>query len=374
MPLIDDEGNLFGIVNVIDALAVLLLLAVLVAGVAFVGVLGSDGESETRYATIDLGGQPDYVADRVAEGDTVRADGSSHNLTVTDVYVTPSMTSDGGNQSQVLVRAEINGQAADLEDREEPVFEYAGKRLRVGSELAIQTDEYTATGRLTNLEPDGSTLSLDETPVLLESTISDRTADEIAEGDSVTLGPYTTATITNVKLYPVGGDQYRALVGTELNTHQQGSMPTYGGQPVTVGSQISLSPGGYDLSGKVVRRGTDQESGESTTVDAEIELENIQPAVADEFSSGMTETVRGETLVTIQSVDTEAADVVLESESGEIYLREHPKNKDVTLSVELQTRRTDTGVRFHGDSLRTGDRVVLDFGTTTVSGTVTQIE
>ncbi|WP_255681880.1 hypothetical protein [Natrinema sp. SYSU A 869] len=40
----------------------------------------------------------------------------------------------------------------------------------------------------------------------------------------------------------------------------------------------------------------------------------------------------------------------------------------------MQTRRTDTGVRFHGDSLQTGDTVVLDFGTTTVSGTATQME
>ncbi|MBZ6496474.1 DUF4330 family protein [Natrinema longum] len=373
MPLIDDEGNLFGVVNVIDALAVVLLLAVIVAGIAFVGVLGN-GEPETRYATVDLGGQPDYVADRVSEGDTVRVDGSSHNLTVTDVYVTPAMASNSGNQSQVTVRTKINGETVEVDDRDERVFKYAGERLRVGAEVAMDTDDYTTTGRLTSLESDGSSLTVDETPVLLESTISDRTAEEISENDTVTLGSYTTATITNVRLYPIGGDRYRALVGTELNTHQQGSMPTYGGQTVTVGSQINLSPDGYDLNGEVVRRGSDQEIGNSTTINAEIEIENIQPAVADEFSVGMTETVRDETLVTIQSVDTEAADTVLESESGEIYLREHPKNKDVTLSVELQTRRTDTGVRFHGDSLRTGDSVVLDFGTTTVSGTVTQIE
>ena len=36
MELIDEEGNLFGIVNVIDALVVLVLVAVLVAGVALV--------------------------------------------------------------------------------------------------------------------------------------------------------------------------------------------------------------------------------------------------------------------------------------------------------------------------------------------------
>jgi len=34
--LLDDEGNLFGLINIIDALAVLLVLAVVIAGAALV--------------------------------------------------------------------------------------------------------------------------------------------------------------------------------------------------------------------------------------------------------------------------------------------------------------------------------------------------
>ncbi|QLK26832.1 DUF4330 domain-containing protein [Natrinema zhouii] len=378
MPLIDDEGNLFGVVNVIDALAVVLLLAVIVAGITFVGVLGSDsgGESEpeTRYATVDLGGQPDYVVDRVSEGDTVTVNGSSNGHTITDVYVTPVNTENGGSQAQITVRVAVNGKAVEVEERDDPIFQFAGKHPRAGDSLTVETGDYTASGHLTSLESEGESLSTDKTPILLESTLSESTVDELDEGDTVTLGPHTTATITNVQLYPASGDQYRALIGAELSTLQQGSMPAYGGQTVTVGSQISLSPGSYDLTGDVVRRGTDQEVGEPTTTGAQIELENVHPEVADEFQAGMTETVRGETLVTVQSVETEPAAVVLESEDGNIYQREHPRNKDITLSVELQTQRTDTGLRFHGQSLQAGNNVTLDFGTTTVEGSVAQLE
>ncbi|QLG48929.1 DUF4330 family protein [Natrinema halophilum] len=373
MPLIDDEGNLFGVVNVIDALAVALLLAVFVAGIAFVGVLGSDGEPETKYATIDLGGQPDYVVERVSEGDTITVDGSSNNFTITDVYVTPSNGKAIRNRTQVRVRAEIHGETVQLEDQEEPQFQFAGEPLQVGNDMRVATNNYSATGRVTSLDPKGKTLTTAETPVLLETTISERTADRIAAGDTVTVGSQTVATVTNVQLYPAGGDQFRAFVGAELRTLQRGSAPMYAGRKVTVESQISMSPDGYDLTAAVVRRGADQEIGDLTTIDAEIKLENIPPEVADEFQTGMTESIRSETLVTIESVESEPAEIVLESEDGDIYLREHPKNKDVTLSVTLRTRQTDTGLRFYGDSLQTGDTVVLDFGTTRAAGTVTNI-
>ena len=35
MEIIDDEGNLFGVVNIVDALVVLEILAVVIAGIAF---------------------------------------------------------------------------------------------------------------------------------------------------------------------------------------------------------------------------------------------------------------------------------------------------------------------------------------------------
>ncbi|MFC7231557.1 DUF4330 family protein [Saliphagus sp. GCM10025308] len=71
MELIDDEGKLFGRVNVVDALVVLILLAVVVAGIAVVGVLSGDAEPETRYATIDLGPQSEHVAEQISEGDVM---------------------------------------------------------------------------------------------------------------------------------------------------------------------------------------------------------------------------------------------------------------------------------------------------------------
>jgi len=71
MPVLDDEGRLFGAVNVVDALVVLFVLAVAVAGVALVTGAGdgtADPEPETRTVVVQTGAQPDYVVEAIEEG------------------------------------------------------------------------------------------------------------------------------------------------------------------------------------------------------------------------------------------------------------------------------------------------------------------
>ena len=267
--LIDEEGNLLGVINVIDALAILLVLAVVVAGIALVAAPDDtdstepEPETETRYATINLGTQPDYVANRITTGDMMNNGG--HNLTVTDVYVTPVEAT----QSAVTVRARLDGELGE-EAPNAPRFVFAGNRYRVGDSLTIKTDEYTAKGSIQALEEEGTDLS------------------------------------------------------TEYIT-------------------------------------------------TEIKLTNIDPDVAAAVSEAADQSSNGEPLVTVQSASSQPAEVVLQSEDGNIYLRDHPVNRDLRLRAELQTIETDSGNRYHSGPLRVGDSIRLDLGTTTVSGTVTRV-
>lgn len=72
MELLDEEGNLFGVVNVIDALVVLFVLAVIAAGAAL--VFGDDGGDagptvESTHVPLDFGQQPTYIASEINAGD-----------------------------------------------------------------------------------------------------------------------------------------------------------------------------------------------------------------------------------------------------------------------------------------------------------------
>ncbi len=276
MPLIDDEGKLFGVVNVIDALVVVLFLAVIVAGIAVVSS-GSGGEPETRYATIELDQQPDYVIDRIADGDVAAVEGSSEPLTITDVYTIRT----GEQNGSAMIRVEVPGELRE-DDHGRDVFYFAGDPFRLGTSLQLDLGMVVTEGVVVDVSPEEPNL---------ESAPS---STSFVRGNS------------------------------------------------------------------------------STTV--EVEVSNVSPAVADALEEGMTETVQNETIATVESVESEPATVILESEDGDIHEREHPQNMDVTLTVELRVDETESGVHYRGSRLAIGTPIVFDFETVTVDGEVTRLE
>ncbi|GAB7020334.1 DUF4330 domain-containing protein [Halostagnicola bangensis] len=294
MPLIDDNGKLFGAVNIIDALVVLLLVAVLITGVAIISGSGSDEpgespESETRYATIELGEQPEYVLEDLDEGDVLETsgwdgDGTTADGTVTGIYDTATVETEsnaslasGANASladgaNLTIHLEIGGVATE-DDHGRERFEVDGEPILLGTALTLEGGTYVTNGTLTALERDESTTDL-----------------------------------------------------------------------------------------------------ETTTTEAELEVRNISPAVAAELEEGLSETARGETVATIQSVETEPVTVVVESDDGELHEREHPRNEDATIAVELQTTETEAALSYQGDRLEIGSALILDFDRITVDGEVTEFE
>ncbi|SEV81837.1 DUF4330 domain-containing protein [Natrinema salifodinae] len=266
MPLIDDEGNLFGVVNVIDALAVCLVLAVLVAGIAVVGVLGDgtgtsgpEAETEdddasqqaTRYATIDLGTQPDYVADAIEEGDQAAVATDGHNLTITDVHVSPTNGGDG----HVVVRAEIDGEYPPA-TADETAFRFNNGSVRIDSAVTIDTTDYERQGTVQRLEDEGPTLRTERTTVQLEANVSATTADAIEAGDEFRFAGRTVATVTDVATTELENtSRETAELEVDLVTVTRAGTQTFGDRSVETGSHIPIRTDRYDLTGEVVRRG-----------------------------------------------------------------------------------------------------------------------
>ena len=466
MPVIDDEGRLFGTVNIIDALVVLFVLAVAVAGFAL-PFGGTPSEPATRYATVDLGTHPDFVADQVSAGDQLAEDAEG-NLTVTDVYYTPG--SDG--QVRVIVRAELQGSVS----AESETFQYTGRALQRGGDLPIQTPDYEVTGTVTRLDRNGTTLQTADTAFVVRATVSADAAEELDVGDAYTLADTEVATIESLQLYPgdgsqvtatlgisartrlesgdrqfggtpltVGqsvpfrtsaygfggtvsqldtatinitttdaviestvstnaadsiavGDTYRVqgspvvtvdsvqvyptgnpaqkrlIVGTTLQTVTRDRTPEFAGTPVRLGSTVPVRTDTYDISGNVVRVGSQEPPGDLTETTVRLQLDNVPPEVANSVQTGMAETTDGTTFATITEKTATSATVVLTSDGGDIFRRQHPVNRDVSLTAELRTRTTDSGLTFHGRSLQENTPVILNLGTTTVEGTVIEIQ
>lgn len=468
MRVIDDDGNLFGVVNVVDALVVLLVLAVVAAGAAL--VFSDDPEPEPtptdeRYATLDLGTQPGYVASLIETGESVSI-GGGDTMTVTDVYRT-----DTGGGMRVLLRVELSSETPDGQS-----FTFGDAPPRVGRELTIATDEYSVAGQIRSVSEDGQRLDLVTRTVLIEGTLSQEEAAQLSTDDAVVRANETVASIRDFQLYGTDDPNERQVItAVEVLAHDADGQPTFGSTPLRLGETLSVRTEGYTLKGSILRIGdgnvpiaerdvllrtemsaedaaalsvgdeyqvndqtlgtvrsvdayatgnpdrrlvyvgityvtyepraqpqfagtvvregatlpfrTDdyafegrvvredalEQRGEQTTRTVTLELEGVQPDVAQSLDAGMREQVRGETIARLSAVSVEPTQIVLTSDDGNVYLRDHPLKKTVTITAQLQVRETISGVTFKGESIRPGDTILIDLGTITIRATVTAL-
>lgn len=123
MAIIDDKGRLFGTVNIIDALVVLFVLAVAVAGVALLAGGGSSDETPTRTVVVDTGQQPDYVIDAIREG----------SVETSEVVAVENKTVISANGNETL-RLTVTLAATENADG---LATFAGERLYVGRQVRL---------------------------------------------------------------------------------------------------------------------------------------------------------------------------------------------------------------------------------------------
>jgi len=371
MRILDDHGRLFGIINVIDLLAVLFALAVVVAGVALVFSGGSTEQPDlgTRYVTLDLGKQPGYVTERVSTGDVAPATNGPGNLTITDVYVTPA----GDGTSTVTVRALVSGELQQG-DRDRPVFRFGGSPLILGREVTVETADYRATGTVTALEREGDTLDVSTTEVVVSTMMPADIAATVSVGDEYRANGRTLATVESKTVYPTDDPtDHRVHLGLSLRTISSQGRPQFGGQEIGLGRSIDVPIGPYDVNGQVTHMGRTSLLGDVTSTTVVLELSNVAPERAANIRAGLTETVGDTQYAEIVSVRSEPSEVVLTSDDGNISLHEHPRNLDLYLTVELRTRQRESGLRFHGAPVRLNERVVLDFDFLTVRGVLIEV-
>ena len=463
MPIIDEEGRLFGTVNVVDALVVLLVLAVALAGIALVA--GSGGPDQTRHATLELGQQPEYVVEQLSIGDTSNLTNAPGNLTITDTYVSPN-----GTQTRAVVRVRVAGQLD-----EEGTFTYGGDPLRLGRELDFETDQYAVNGTIQDVS-NRTALPTRERSVIVRGTAPDDVATTIDDGSAITVADRTVGSVTDTVIYDAANDGQRSVyMALDIVTYGDDSDGEFGGTPVETGESIDVPVAGYrftgtiarvggdlartnetvvvssvvdaeiaramgagdtvdvagetvatvedlsvygtenadrrevyatvslatlgfsdpprfgqsrvergttvrldtlayDFAGEITRLGGGPDPAEAATRTVDLELRNVDPDRAESLDAGLTETAGSRTLARVTDVEVSPATVVLTSESGDIFERQHPVNKDVNITADLQVRERDGRVMFKSRTIQEGSEVLLDLDTTTVRATVVDLD
>lgn len=291
--LIDEQGRLLGLVNIVDALVVLLVLAVVVAGVALL-LPGGGGEPDSRFVTMDLGTQPEFVAEQISSGDTWEPNRTSDELVITDTYRTAA-----GDGTQVVIRAQVNGTTVEPDEPDgQPVFEFLDDPLRTGETYTMVTSEYQTDGTVTRVEQNGTQLQTAETPFVVETTVSEAVGDAIEVGDTFRRAGETLATIETIERLP-GGDNQRLLLGMQGQTIERAGTQLFAGTQLRVGASVGFVGEGYEFTGEVRQPGTTDADRVSQSVVVET---SISADIAETLTTGDTFTVGDSTAATIESV------------------------------------------------------------------------
>ncbi len=243
MDVLDEQGRLFGRVNVIDALVVLFALAVIVAGAALVfGDTNDQPEPDpesaepparTMYVTVVTGG----AAPTTLTPGEVHIDGTPGNIT--DVYRTPG--------PRTYLRLELNG--TDTEDG----FRYGGNPVRLGRGLTISTDELRTNTRVTDRDT-AETFATGTTSVTLAATVRRPIADAVTDGDRQFVGETPVATVDAVDRSAVNETHSALEVTLSLETRPVDGADHYGGRPVRLGRTLRFVTDTYEFVGDVIQR------------------------------------------------------------------------------------------------------------------------
>jgi hypothetical protein len=365
--VLDDEGRLFGVVNVIDALVVLVVIALLIAGFALL----TPGTSDTRYATIDLGAQPDHTAAQITPGDEWDVDGG---LTITDVYMYPA-DEDADGDTNVMVRAAVNGTTIDAEQGDGTPISFNGDPLRFDRQLTIETVEWAAEGTVVDIGPEDDSLETVSEDLVVQTIVDPTTAQQVQPGDTYTVGDTELLSVQSVTVYPTATpNERRVVLGVTAAARLDDSVPLFGDQPIQAGTTLPVRTGAYSLTGDVVNTGSLEEPGTPATRTATITIDSLPQDQADRLSVGMTEAVGDVQTAEVVAVDSQPREEVVQS-GGEYQVIEHPRNREVTLTVDIDAYNQNDGtVRFRGAPLRIDDDVTFTLDAVTVQGELTSIE
>ena len=328
--LIDDEGRLFGYVNIVDVIVVLLVVAVGVAGFAL--LFGSSSPASGNawtHATLDLGVQSPNVADAISEGDTYEPRGDS-NLTVTDVYRVPE-----GAGQRTVVRVNLTGPLT------ESGLRYDGTPPRLGRNLTVSTDRYNASGDITAVGAD-DTLALEERPVVLETTLPSYRAEEFVADQQIQLGDRTIATVEEVTRYDEGSDRTRLYLQASLQTYTSEGLTRFGGTIVQEGETVRLPGDDSLVAMEITRAGAGFERTETTV----LATETVTAAEADEIDDGDTYLVGEQTAATIEEV--------------RFYDTDDPDRKEMYATVTLGTLTLGERPQFGSTIVRQGATVPFE--------------
>jgi hypothetical protein len=241
--------------------------------------------------------------------------------------------------------------------------------------VTVVGEGYQMEAGVESVHENRSTFRTATTAVALTTTVDTSTAAAVDRGDRLTVGNHTLATVESVASLPTNeSDRRRLHLGVTLATRTVGGESEFAARTLRIGSAIPLRTNAVEgLNGTLQAVGALDPAGEATNVTMTVAWEDVRPEVADGVTAGLEERHRGAT-ARIVDVTAGPASVVVPTDTGELVVSDHPRNRDVTLTVDASARQRGSELRFHDRPLSEGRTVTLEFESVTLRGPVLDFE
>ncbi len=158
MEVIDENGRVFGVINIIDMLVILLVFAVGTAGVALVLGSGDGGATETRSETATITVRADSVQPYVADAVPPVGEVDGGNVTaIENRTVEPATVVTTNSAGDVLVREHPTLKTITVTvtvdvSRTEGTLVYDQQRLKIGNSVSLDLNTVDLRGEVTAVE------------------------------------------------------------------------------------------------------------------------------------------------------------------------------------------------------------------------------
>lgn len=341
--LIDDEGNLFGVLNVVDLAVVVSLLALLVFAVGLVTLSTDRVDTTTTNVTILVTDQ-EYVVDQIAVGDTFSKSTTDAELTVVDTYSAPEE-----GEVAAFLRFSLVGEQSG------GVALYDGVPPRLGRNITLQTNRYETAGTIVNVGGD-ERLNTSQQTVVLRSTLPAADSRALDPGTTIRADGQMVGTINNIARY-VNSDQggHVVYINSTLRTFDGWGRHRFGNTIIENGSTVKLPLSTSEANASVMQVG-----GTFTQNTTDVVAHTTMPAdVALSIDRGDTFRLGRDRLGEVESVTAFGTD---KAETKEVYL-----------GLSLQTTTIADTIWYGKTPVRQGNTIRLEVGAEPYNAQITRV-
>jgi len=113
---------------------------------------------------------------------------------------------------------------------------------------------------------------------------------------------------------------------------------------------------------------------EETKVTVEVLFKDTKPWVAKVISNGDTEVNDDNRIISkIKEIQAAPSAMIISSDTGEIYIREHPELKDVKVIFDIIAEKKESSLLFHNKDIKIGKNFSFSTDKYDISGTIISI-